>query len=539
MLQQLRVRWEAIEPNQKRTFTVLATTFLAVALVGGFVLRTRGAMTVLYSNLSPTESREIAAELSRMGIEARISDDEAGIMVPAADEPKARMRLAGLGLPHSSPPGDWDLFDRSGLAVTESQQEAMKIRALQGSLARSIASLDVVAKAAVHITLPERSPFLEDSKPAKAAVLLHLKGGRGLDRQQAQAIAFLVSNSVPDLGPENVTILDEKGALLFSDNVAFDGDGGTKKVEQQLQAEVQSLLDATFGIGKTIVRAAVDLETDRVETVAVDYQPADVNEGTGLPASETTTSEDARGLGTERAGGGAGTTANLFAAQPGGAGGGGVGEYNRTETERTFDNPRTETVTVKPPGGVKRISLGIFIDEGLAEQQTKIETVARAAAGIDTQRGDTVSVEAVKFATTELGQLNAVSRFESIKTIVRWILNAVALIVGLILLKSMVVAMANAQPGSGLFATADGRLAVEAGNGELKLLSDKAALEALRAHMNANGAQLPALTMEPDEYEPPPPPPPPVDEVVRSMQARPVDDIAEVVRHWLEGSLDG
>ena len=50
-------------------------------------------------------------------------------------------------------------------------------RALEGELERSVMALNEVEQARVHISFPQESVFQEARQPAKASVLLRLRGG--------------------------------------------------------------------------------------------------------------------------------------------------------------------------------------------------------------------------------------------------------------------------------------------------------------------------------------------------------------------------
>src|SRR5690606_3697215 len=87
-------------------------------------------------------------------------------------------------------------------------------RALEGELARSIESIQAVETARVHLAIPRQSLFVRDRQPPTASVLVHLYPGRALDPAQVAAIAHLVSASVPDLTVPNISIVDQYGRLL-------------------------------------------------------------------------------------------------------------------------------------------------------------------------------------------------------------------------------------------------------------------------------------------------------------------------------------
>lgn len=532
-------RWQHAEPGQRKLVVTLTIALLLTAGGSTMLVKSRGAQSTLYTGLAPTETREIAAELAKQGLDFSVSEDETSITVPTRLESRARMRLASAGLPRSSPEKGWEIFGEGGLAVTKPQQQAMQIRALQGELSRSIASLDNVSKAAVHISLKQDSPFLTEQQPAKAAVLLHLKGNGALSPEQAMAIAHLVAKSVPDLETAQVTILDEKGNLLFSDNVAQSNDGGgAKEAERELERRVQSQLDLVFGLGKAIVRAKIETSTERSEVRRTRYEPA-AGTRQGIAASESVEQEDYDGNGGARGPAGVpGIGGNLFNETNPGAQGNQGGRYTKSRQETDFKVNEEQEVLIRPGGGVSRMTLGIFVDESLAESLDKIESVARSAAGIDEQRGDRLSIEAVKFAASGVDDLKTVGRNEMLKTIARLILNSLALIIGLLTLKSIIAALKPQEPelDPAMFA-AQPQLAGIAGPPMLTGataggLSGTAVGGEVRELMSATGDDVIDPHFEPEMTGMTP------EEMLTRVESTAVDDVAEVLRHWLEGDLD-
>ncbi|NUP99357.1 MAG: flagellar M-ring protein FliF [Armatimonadetes bacterium] len=583
-METLQQRWSELEPGKRRVLGILVVAMVLTAASSAFLLRSRGAMSVLFTGLPPAEVRDVAAELAKQGIDYKLGADESSIEVPTRSEPQARMKLAAAGLPRTSPEKGWEIFGEGGLAVTKPAQTAMQIRALQGELARSIASLENVTKAAVHISLKQESPFANEQEPAKAAVLLHLKPGAAVSREQAMAIAYLVAKSVPDLETAQITILDEKGALLFSDNVAHTNDeGGAKAVEREIERRLQSQLDMVFGLGKAIARVTAEMKTDRSEIRRTTYQPVE-GQREGVAASETVEDEQYAG----GAGGGQappagvpGIGGNLFDETNQVAGGrGGAGSYVRNKTNREYKVNEEQQVLVQPGGGLLRLSVGIFVDESLRQALPQIETVARNAAGIDDRRGDSLSVEAVKFTGASVDSFASTTRAELVKTIARLILNALALIIGLLTLRSIIAALkpvpaapseiyateaslsglglgsepplltTNAPGLTPMAATPVAMAAgagVAAGGGLTPMAGPTATLTGQQATMGEfTGGGIPGMNAHlldapEDEYdsdlEPVATGPTP-EEMINRVENTQVDDIAEVLRHWLEGDLD-
>ena len=128
-------------------------------------------------------------------------------LIPAERIYETRLELASRGLPQGSGVG-FEIFDNTKLGMTEFVQNVNYQRATQGELSRTINGFAEVESSRVHIVMPPKSLFIEEEKPATASVVLKLRRGKRLNNDQVQGIVHLVSSSVPDLNPENVTVVD-------------------------------------------------------------------------------------------------------------------------------------------------------------------------------------------------------------------------------------------------------------------------------------------------------------------------------------------
>ena len=95
--------------------------------------------------------------------------------------------------------------------MTEFVQNVNYQRALQGELSRTINKISEVESSRVHIVMPSRSLFVDDEEPASASIVLKLRRGKWLNRDQVQGIVHLASSSVSRLRPEDVTVVDTTG----------------------------------------------------------------------------------------------------------------------------------------------------------------------------------------------------------------------------------------------------------------------------------------------------------------------------------------
>jgi flagellar M-ring protein FliF len=364
-----------------------------------FKLASAPSYATMLTGLDPAETGKITAALDEKGVGYEIKNNGTALAVEKASVPQARIALAEKGLPGKGQPG-FELFDKQKLGASDFQQKVTYQRALEGQIASTIQQVQGVSGAQVSLVLPEDQLFAEEQSPATAAVLLS-GGSSSLDPAAVRGIASLVSSSVKGLKPANVSITDGTGQLIWptSESAAGNGGGVSKLTAQarydaQLQSSLDAMLTQTLGPGKARVKVSSDLNVDQSTQDKLTYAKR------GVPLKQTRETERLRGGG-GGAGGAAGTASNLPAyAQAGG--GGGNSNYNRSQTQTDFGVDKTVTRTKVAPGTVNRLSVALVVDQSVpAAQVAQLRTAVSGAAGVDTQRGDTMSVSTIAFAKPE------------------------------------------------------------------------------------------------------------------------------------------
>ena len=156
----------------------ISMAFVLALVIGGFALMFMWAnqadYQVLFNNLSPEDGGVIVTKLREMNIPYKIEANGTVVMVPAEKVHELRLDLAGDGLPHGGNIG-FEIFDHADFRTTSFVQELNYRRALQGELARTIDQFKEVNGSKVFIVIPKESLFVEESKPASAAIQLDLK----------------------------------------------------------------------------------------------------------------------------------------------------------------------------------------------------------------------------------------------------------------------------------------------------------------------------------------------------------------------------
>src|SRR5271156_81280 len=234
--------------------------------------------TVLYGQLSERESGQVMDALTAAGIEYKLSPSGA-VSVPEAKVQEARIRLASQGLPQSDAMGIEMIQKDSAFGSSTMMESARYQSVLETELARTIAKVQGVQSARVHLALPKPSVFLRDARKATASVMLQLYPGRRLDPGQVAAIVHLVASSVPELSANDVTLVDQAGSLLNSPDESAEAAASsrqfeqTRKLEESLQQRIVELLEPMLGPGRVRATVTADMDYTVTEETHENYDP--------------------------------------------------------------------------------------------------------------------------------------------------------------------------------------------------------------------------------------------------------------------------
>jgi flagellar M-ring protein FliF len=383
----------------------------AALLVGLAYLTVRSSspqMGYLYTDLDPASAQAMVERLQGENVPFQLSSDGTAVMAPQERLAELRMSMANDRL--GGKIGYAVLDQEEPFGVSSSRARLNETRAIEGELAQSISSLENVLQARVHIVMPERAMFAAEPRRATAAVTVKTRGR--LSNESVQAIRYLVSSSVPELSPESVSIVDQTGALLARAGEAGGMSGGDaderqKAVEAQLRQEIEYMLEPIVGAGKVRAEVAAVIERDqtREEASVVDPDLQAVARQVMVESSDESDESEA------------GAMAASVAEQLPDAEGAGVGEggdsrrARRAETseDTVYENSRTNTVKVRSPGAVTRLSVAVLVDGGeggLAQPQLqRVQRLVENAIGFNAERGDSVVVESMPFTAADAGTL--------------------------------------------------------------------------------------------------------------------------------------
>jgi flagellar M-ring protein FliF len=384
LVQRLKGFWDAFTVPQ-RTFALIALVALAAGIVALAGWLTKPTMSAVYTDLSDTDAAAVVAQLDSDGIEYQLAAGGTTVLVPSDQVDNVRLELAANGIPSDS--DGYALLDQMGVGASEFQQEVTYQRAVEGELASTISSIDGVSSATVHLAVPEESVYTEEKADTTASVFLELKPGATFSGESVRAVTNLVSSSVPNLDPSDVSVVDDQGRDLTL--TASDATGAASDRDTAIASKVQAMLDQVLGSGRSTVTVSTDVNTDSTERTSETYSAAD----DVPPLSSSKSTESYTGTG-GNAGGVLGTDNIAVPDSQSGA-----GNYSsEEETVNNSVNKVTEQTTVSP-GGVRRQSVSVVVDRAAAAglSDATLNEMVAAAAGIDEDRGDTLSVVKADF----------------------------------------------------------------------------------------------------------------------------------------------
>jgi flagellar M-ring protein FliF len=441
VFQQLRKIWQKMGAPQRALLFGVAGLMVA-GVIGAAMWGSKPAFRLLKGGLDRETASKALTRLDEAGVTYRLENDGRDVLVDVRDFEKAQATLVQNQIVTGDEGGGYHALDSVSFGLTEEQQRLRMRIALEEEIGRSLRQFDGVEVAKVHLTAAERSFTRRDSAPAKASVILRLRPGKVLDDAQGEAITRLVANAAPGLLPENVILTDTRGMLLAHSGAAEGGTmlKDTRMRETYLAEKAQSALDRALGPDRAIVRVDVVIESEKVdETKTI----IDRENKVTLQEKVSSTEDNSKKVG--GAPGGDQTKPDPATALAKGGG-------SKTEdVATTFDYPRTTTHTTREKTGViKRLTVGVLVDETLEAKRQEIEDIVTGAVGVDEERKDVVNVAFVPFAPREKVDEPAATAeptgFEipPVIELVKWgVTGLVALVLGIVILRSIRTARAS------------------------------------------------------------------------------------------------
>ena len=448
LITQVQQQWRRA-PLGGRIGLVASLVIIVGSITAVGIWSSRAEYVPVVAGLSPTETAEIIGVLDAKGIPAKMNSVGTSVLVPSDRLSEARVSAGDLLRPYES-----DSSDIPGLSIVDDPRtrEVRLRQAEEKALERSILRIKGIASADVHIAKADSSVFARDVTPSTASVMIGLRPGVPFHQDQAAAIVALVSSSVEGLNPEQVTVTDSYGRILWNEGSAGDAAGSNlnemrRRVESELVGKVNTLLNRMLGPDRFSAQVTAEIDFQELVRETLTYDESKKSKKSeNIETSKTT--------GPAGSNGATGTASNQSL---GGAGGSGSVEIGNTENLQTeWLVPSTTDTMKRAAGQIQRISVGVVANlSGAADGQAaqngapqitvqQLEGLIKKAVGFDDARGDQITVldaPVIPDVQDDPVDLAAVQRWDTANQIIRngslGLAAICALMLGLFVLKKV------------------------------------------------------------------------------------------------------
>ena len=401
------------EPAVQRSIPVMITLFVIFIGIIFFLMFKEPPRTTLFSSLPENEKSRVIDTLRANGIDVSIDTSTGEILVPSQEYYEAKMKLAAEGLPSSVPQG-YDLLEQIPMGTSRSI-EFMKMKQTQEiELSRSINQISNIIGARVHLAIPEKSVFIRETTPPTASVFVKLSEGRVLSKEQVRSIVHIVSSSIPYMSSDNVTVVDQHGALLSKPEDDMDSALTGKQLAHRLKIEalyrerILSLVTPIVGPGNITAQVNIEMDYTNTSTTEEIVDPESIATRSEQNSLDESTDRPARGV--------PGAVANQaplaaeLAVETPQQGEQAEFKQRSSSNVKNYEVSKKVNTTIKAIGVIEKVKTAVLVKnkivetpEGLVseplseEDKEKISSLVKEAVGFSTDRGDSIVVTSGDF----------------------------------------------------------------------------------------------------------------------------------------------
>ena len=372
----------------------------------------------LYSSLELRDAGEIVQAIEQLKVPYRLEEKSGDIMVPAGKVHEIRLQLAAQGLPKGGGVDGFELLDRQqGFGISRFMESTRYQRALEGELARSIATIESVRSARVHLALPKQSVFIRDREKPSASVVVNLHRGYTPTRQQVQAMVHLVASSIPGLAADRVTVVDQGGTLLTGRDRSGELElsnqqfAYTRRVERSYVERIETILAPILGNNGVKAQVSAELDFTRSERTRESYDPDNSVIRSEQRAVEQLFDGSESGIPGALSNEPPGAAVAPEQAGATDAENGGPPLRRKSNTTINYEVDKTISHIRAPIGTVRRLSVAVVVDDKLTtdengepqrtprspEELEQLTALVKEAVGFNAERGDSVNVISASF----------------------------------------------------------------------------------------------------------------------------------------------
>ena len=180
----------------------------ALLLAAALLLSGCDKEAMLHSSLEERQANLVMAALIDSGVPCRKEPGAEGtwnVLCSEAKFAQAVNLLERQGLPRQPRQGIGEVFKKTGMISSPSEERIRFMDALAQDIARTISMIDGVVDARVHVVLPENDPFARNALPSSAAVAIRSRWNADIS-DLVPSVKALVKNAIEGLQYEKIQV---------------------------------------------------------------------------------------------------------------------------------------------------------------------------------------------------------------------------------------------------------------------------------------------------------------------------------------------
>jgi flagellar M-ring protein FliF len=445
-LDQIKEFWGSLEKSQK-TRLYITTAVVAIAIAISIFVLTKPNRMVLFSNSDRKQIGDMVAILDDNSIWNEAQNNGTSIVIDSKNNNKAQILLAQAGYPKSGMTFE-DAISKIGITTTESDKKHIWKAQQVSDLETKIKMLDNIDNAAVTLATPESSIFYDDDKktPRPTAYVM-VEPNQKLTGAQVEGIVMLVSRSVENLDPKDVTVADNNSNILNSNDSddSISAVNSQEEMRRQREKELEQKVQDYFSVGQydnfdtltVVANATLDFDTDKAQIKSI-TNPQGMDGGAVISSKTTDeTIKNGSASGEPGVGNNPGTTNNPSYQ----VGTDGNSDYSDKTVETNFGYDETMRSTEKATGKLIPAESGLAINLWYGKKVidaakiddtfiNDIKTAASVATGIPVKN---ISVNKMKMAQPAVVQIPLNDRIKQLITDYGFFALMLLLILGLLI----------------------------------------------------------------------------------------------------------
>ena len=445
-LDQFKEFWGSLEKSQKTRLYITSAIVVIAVSVSIFIL-TRPQRIVLFTNSDQKQIGEMINILNENGIWNSAENNGTSIVIDKKDNNRAQILLAQAGYPKEGFTFE-DAISSIGITTTQEDKKHIWKRQQISDLETKLKMLDNIDDAAVTLAKPETSIFTNASgeQPRPTAYVM-VRPNQKLTSQQVEGIVMLVSRSVENLNPNDVTVVDNNGNILntMSGDDTISAVSSQEELRRQREKELeQKVLDYfsggqfdNFDTLRVVANVTLDFDKEKSQIKTI-TNPEGMDSGAVISSS---ISEERVTNGTKGGEPGVGSNPGTDTATTYMTGNEGASEYSNIHKDINYGYDEMLKEHEKATGKMIPEDSGLAIslwyghkvtdDSGMDEEFINaIKTAASTATGIPVKN---ISVNKLKLAPQEVTEETTYDRLKELISDYGFFALMFLLIIGMII----------------------------------------------------------------------------------------------------------